>query len=307
MTDTAIDAGDVAAFEAAVANALSRVPEPDRLLLKVNLCAAPRYPVDAAVWVPPELVSRVIEAIRRVWPDTELLIGESDSVGGVSSREKFQAANYDVLTALPNVSLVNLEEQPTTSLRVGPRTASLPKLLDELSVVSITKAKTHNIAGFTGATKNLFGLFVGDKSLLHPFLRQALTTVTDRADCILSVADASPAHVGDGPCRGSALDLGCIYVGADPVRLDGNIAAAWDIPRVILPRTSSSADQGDLALPAVPSITVSPREQTNYVRLGLGLQRLAGYVDRIGHEVHNARTWRDIRKAPRTLGKTLRP
>jgi uncharacterized protein (DUF362 family) len=291
-----------AALRDAVALALGARPAPAAVLVKVNLCAASRYGPASGVWVPPQKTAAVVEGIRAAWPTTEVLVGESDSVGGLRAVEKFAAAGYDQVLARHECALVALDQVATVGVGVGSRDARLPRLATETPVISLTKAKTHNIAGFTGATKNLFGLYVGDKSLLHPYLLRALAEVVRRVDVVLAVADADPGLQGDGPCRGEPLPLDLAYVGPDPVALDAAVAMAWGIAGLVLPVDDATEMS---ALPAVAGVTQPPREQRSYVRTGLRIQAAAGLVDRFGHAVHDARTWRDLRKAPGALRRLL--
>ena len=95
-------------------------------------------------------------------------------------------------------------------------------------IINLPKLKTHQMIGFTGAVKNLFGFVVGArKARLHlqagtnkGFFALMLLELCDYLNPALSIMDAVTAMEGDGPGSGDPINLGVILASRNPVALD---------------------------------------------------------------------------------------
>lgn len=95
-------------------------------------------------------------------------------------------------------------------------------------IINLPKLKTHQMMGFTGAVKNLFGLVVGMRKVrLHlqagtdkAFFALMLLELAERFHPALSIMDAVIGMEGDGPGNGDPVQLGALLASATPIALD---------------------------------------------------------------------------------------
>ncbi len=100
--------------------------------------------------------------------------------------------------------------------------------LDADVIISLPKLKTHQMMGFTGAVKNLFGLVVGMRKVrLHlqagtdkAFFALMLLELAERFPPALTIMDAVTAMEGDGPGNGDPIQLGALLASTTPIALD---------------------------------------------------------------------------------------
>ncbi|PLX79693.1 MAG: (4Fe-4S)-binding protein [Desulfuromonas sp.] len=100
--------------------------------------------------------------------------------------------------------------------------------LDTDLIINLPKLKTHQMMGFTGAVKNLFGLVVGKRKVqLHlqagtdkAFFALMLLELAERFAPALSIMDAVVAMEGDGPGSGDPVPVGALLASANPLALD---------------------------------------------------------------------------------------
>ena len=94
-------------------------------------------------------------------------------------------------------------------------------------IISLCKLKTHGFMGFTGATKNLFGLIPGvTKVTYHAKLQGAdqfaemLLDLLEFAKPAFSLMDGVVGMDGDGPSAGNPYPAGLFLCSTDAVALD---------------------------------------------------------------------------------------
>ncbi|HAP55182.1 MAG TPA: FeS-binding protein, partial [Spirochaetaceae bacterium] len=104
----------------------------------------------------------------------------------------------------------------------------LASALDDCDlVVNLPKLKTHRLASYTGAVKNLFGLLPGlAKSSMHLRFSDKIQFGTMLVDLGLSIEnsfhflDGIVAMQGEGPGNGDPFPLGLVFASKDAAALD---------------------------------------------------------------------------------------
>ena len=105
-------------------------------------------------------------------------------------------------------------------------------------IINLPKLKTHQMMGYTGAVKNLFGLVVGmRKARLHlqagtdkAFFALMLLELAERFKPALSIMDAVVGMEGDGPGSGDPVQLGALLASPHPVALDTVATTMVNLP-----------------------------------------------------------------------------
>jgi len=119
------------------------------------------------------------------------------------------------------------------------------------------KLKTHTLTGLTCATKNVFGLVVGEaKSMAHArypspnamsgFLAKVYTALPPS----LTVVDAILAMEGEGPTNGRPRQVGVILAGTDAAAIDAICARTLGLAPEAIPmlRTIRELGGGEIDL-----------------------------------------------------------
>jgi uncharacterized protein (DUF362 family)/Pyruvate/2-oxoacid:ferredoxin oxidoreductase delta subunit len=122
---------------------------------------------------------------------------------------------------------INLEAATFHNLEVA------REALEADIIINLPKLKTHQMMGYTGAVKNLFGLVVGmRKARLHlqagtdkAFFALMLLELAERFKPALSIMDAVVGMDGDGPGNGDPVQLGALLASPHTLALD-TVAAA---------------------------------------------------------------------------------
>ncbi|MDT8442233.1 MAG: DUF362 domain-containing protein [Desulfuromonadales bacterium] len=110
--------------------------------------------------------------------------------------------------------------------------------LDAEVIINLPKLKTHQMIGYTGAVKNLFGLVVGmRKARLHlqagsdkAFFALMLLDLAEYCQPALSIMDAVIGMEGDGPGSGEPVRLGAVLASPQPLALDTVATAMVNLP-----------------------------------------------------------------------------
>lgn len=206
----------------------SFIPPGGTVLLKVNLIG-PMPPESAAV-THPALVRAVIRLLRplgcTVWVGDssggaiggKAQTGRSLEVSGVAQAAEEEGAvvqNFDREGAL---------EVATAS---GGTMYLAKPVLSADAVINLPKLKTHMMALYTGAVKNLFGCVPGlVKADYHRQAQSArefgevLCEINKHIKPALTIMDAVVAMDGQGPTTGRPYSAGKLLISADPLALD---------------------------------------------------------------------------------------
>jgi len=81
--------------------------------------------------------------------------------------------------------------------------------------------KTHEFAGYSGATKNLFGCVPSNKRIyLHPYLSEVFYHLYTVLKPTLTIMDARVAVEGNGPTKGKPVKMDLVLTSNDALATD---------------------------------------------------------------------------------------
>lgn len=138
------------------AGLVDNIPQ-ETILLKPNLVEALQPPITTPV----ELVAAVVLYLKEKLPDKRIVIAEGTGSTEYSTYHCFDLLGYTELAARENVELVDLNDEEWAAREIPechrwPQ-MHLPKLLDEVFLLSIPVLKAHSLAGVTLTMKNMMG------------------------------------------------------------------------------------------------------------------------------------------------------
>ena len=200
----------------------------DKVLLKVNLLMK-KNPEEAAT-THPAIVQALAEIL--VQHGASVIIG--DSPGGPFS-EKHLKGVYKVCgmeeAAKVSGAVLNYDinhiEIKGESLKLLKNLTVINVLEEVDKVISVSKLKTHGMALYTGAVKNMFGVIPGLLKAEYHFkmpdikdFSDALLDICQYANPILSFMDGIVGMEGDGPSAGTPREIGVVLASPSPYHLD---------------------------------------------------------------------------------------
>jgi uncharacterized protein (DUF362 family)/Pyruvate/2-oxoacid:ferredoxin oxidoreductase delta subunit len=195
-----------------------------RVLVKPNLLAG--KPPEKAVTTHPELVRQVILQVQAAGGIVS--VGDSPGIGtpeGVARKcgilrviEETGARFAPFVESVP----VRVSEGTFHQLEIA------REVLDAEVIINLPKLKTHQMMGFTGAVKNLFGIVVGMRKIrLHlqagadpAFFALMLLELAERFPPVLSIMDAVVGMEGNGPGSGDPVPIGALLASRHTLALD---------------------------------------------------------------------------------------
>ncbi len=195
-----------------------------RVLIKPNLLAG-KAP-GKAVTTHPELVHQVILLVQQA--GGLATVGDSPGLG-----KPEQVARKCGLRAVIDATGANFaafEDSLPVPFSGGTfhHLEVAREALETDVIINLPKLKTHQMMGYTGAVKNLFGLVVGArKARLHlqagtdkAFFALMLLELAERFLPALNIMDAIVGMEGDGPGSGDPVQLGALLASPSPQALD---------------------------------------------------------------------------------------
>jgi uncharacterized protein (DUF362 family)/Pyruvate/2-oxoacid:ferredoxin oxidoreductase delta subunit len=223
-----------------------------KVLIKVNLLSANKP--DRAVTSHPEVAASI--AREFVEAGAEVII--ADSPGGPynsgSLRRVYSACGMDK-AAEESGAILNFD---TTHRRVQFHEGKYAKEFDIISpvldadlVVSAAKLKTHGLAYYTGAVKNLFGAVPGlDKAAFHSRypnkfkFNGVLVDICRLVKPQLSFIDGVVGMEGAGPSGGNPKNVGIIAASLNPYALDMAMCDLVSLPVSMVPVLTEAISLG---------------------------------------------------------------
>jgi len=208
------------------------VPPPEvagkRVLLKINLVDLPRE--NKPIVTNPAMILAAAEAFRRRGA-VEVIIGD----GPALQRDAWQIVDAIGLAPLLNeqslkfidLNLADILPQPNPGGLTGLDTLYFSSAVFEADiVVSMPKMKTHHWAGVSLSMKNMLGTsssvaygWPRNKLHLHN-LHHAVLDFNRIRMADYAIVDGVVGLEGDGPVRGTPIDVGVVVMGANPVAVD---------------------------------------------------------------------------------------
>ena len=133
---------------------------------------------------------------------------------------------------------------------LGGALGSIPVLMPAAGadrLINVAVAKNHNLARFTGAMKNLYGMMGGRRNRYHQQIDTSIVDLTASFLPTLSVVDASRVLLRNGPQGGDLNDtraVGQIVASMDPVAVDAYACTLIDLSPSDLPYLAAAAGLG---------------------------------------------------------------
>jgi uncharacterized protein (DUF362 family)/NAD-dependent dihydropyrimidine dehydrogenase PreA subunit len=196
----------------------------EKVLVKPNLLIATAP--ERAVTTHPEVVQAVVEGCQAA--GAEVWVGDSPGFGSVAK----VAARSGVLEVCraTGARLVPLEPAVDVPFPAGRWVKRFPlgePVRQVEKVISVAKFKTHGLAFYTGAVKNLYGTVAGvEKAHFHLRYQSReehaglLVDLYHLIRPVLSLVDAVVGMEGAGPQNGSPRPVGLLLAGADGLAVD---------------------------------------------------------------------------------------
>lgn len=199
-----------------------------RVLVKPNLVkkAVP----ERAVTTHPLVLQAVLELVKEAGatalvaespggPYTKAVLKSFYEVTGVAKAAQEAGAELNFNTDVQSVYFAEGEQVREMNV--------IAALLQCDAVISVSKLKTHEMMGFTGVAKNLFGLIPGVTKAEYHYrmpdqddFGNMLVDICAYAKPVLSVLDAVVGMEGEGPSVGDPIHIGAILAGANPHAVD---------------------------------------------------------------------------------------
>lgn len=200
------------------------------ILLKVNL-VGPKTSDSAAI-----TNSEFVRAITRILVQRKCQVWIGDSSGGAIpgravTGQSFRVSGIEKVAQEEGALIKNFDREGV--VEAGVRSGSderlyLAKPMYEADlVINLPKFKTHMVAAYTGAFKNLYGCIPGLKKAeyhkAYPTSASFGEVVADINQALkvdLHIVDAIVAMEGQGPTAGNAYEAGKVLIGTDALALD---------------------------------------------------------------------------------------
>jgi uncharacterized protein (DUF362 family)/Pyruvate/2-oxoacid:ferredoxin oxidoreductase delta subunit len=205
-----------------------------KVLVKPNLLVG-KAP-EMAVTTHPEIVRQVILLVQSV--GGIVTVGDSPGLG----KPENVARKCGILDVIEETGarFAPFEESVPISLEAGTfhHLEVAREALETDIIINLPKLKTHQMMGYTGAVKNLFGLVVGMRKVrLHlqagtdkAFFALMLLELAERFKPALSIMDAVVGMEGNGPGSGDPIHLGALIASPHPIALDTVATAMVNLP-----------------------------------------------------------------------------
>jgi uncharacterized protein (DUF362 family) len=205
-----------------------------KVLIKPNMLSG--KPPEKAVTTHPEIVRQVILLAQTA--GGEVTVGDSPGLGKPENVAR-KCGILDVIEAT-GANFAPFEESVPITLEAGTfhHLEVAREALEADVIINLPKLKTHQMMGYTGAVKNLFGLVVGMRKVrLHlqagtdkAFFALMLLELADRFKPALSIMDAVVGMEGNGPGSGDPTQIGALLASPDTVALDTVATAIVKLP-----------------------------------------------------------------------------
>ncbi|ADD68093.1 protein of unknown function DUF362 [Denitrovibrio acetiphilus DSM 12809] len=193
-----------------------------RILIKPNLLSA-SIP-EKAVTTHPDFVRTVIRILRE-YTEAELWLGDSPGANFGKYDKVLEVTGMTKVAEETGVHVVRVESFEPVS-RGGIVYSSLAEEVD--IILNLPKLKTHGLTGMTLAVKNLFGLIPGTAKVGY---HRDFPVDTELAAQLykyfgilghktMNIIDGIIGMEGDGPSKGTPVELGIAAASSDAVGLD---------------------------------------------------------------------------------------
>ena len=179
--------------------------------------------------VGPESLRCIIKAVKQCNPKRIVVAtgpGDEDVIG------LMEQVGFSKIITEEQVEFINLNQGPFTYVEINhscPSRLCLNQLFYDMTfLISFTQLKIHEEATMSAAIKNItMGWPAGDeqgypkKDLgIHEDLHGFIAALFEKFTIDVSIVSASPAMIGTGPHKGTAIHTDMVLCGTDPVSTD---------------------------------------------------------------------------------------
>jgi uncharacterized protein (DUF362 family)/Pyruvate/2-oxoacid:ferredoxin oxidoreductase delta subunit len=195
-----------------------------KVRIKPNLLAG-KTP-EKAVTTHPEIVRQVILMVQQAGGIAS--VGDSPGLGKPENVAR-KCGIFEVIEST-GARFAFFDESVPINLEAGTfhHLEVAREALETDIIINLPKLKTHQMMGYTGAVKNLFGLVVGMRKVrLHlqagtdkEFFALMLLELAERFKPALSIMDAVVGMEGNGPGNGDPVQIGALLASPHLVALD---------------------------------------------------------------------------------------
>jgi uncharacterized protein (DUF362 family) len=193
----------------------------NKVVIKPNLCYL--APWESGITTNVDTVIALIEYLREIKPDIEIMIVESDSHDRRCS-DAFNQLGYNDLENSHQIKVLNLTQSACQEVEIPDiyYTIKIPEIFfEDVFFISIANLKVHLYQKMTGIYKNQFGCVPDEiKERYHQYLEETLYVLNKMIKPDISIIDGKVGLEGIGPVSGSPVKSDIMLMGEDPTAVD---------------------------------------------------------------------------------------
>jgi len=260
---------------------LRKIRSYDRVVIKINLCAA-RPPETGAI-THPLFLDSVLRLLRESMDSIDVYVVESDSR---VAQPDLSIKWFGFLPVLERwkASYLNLSRAEVVTKKIHGRylgEVRVPKIMEDAFFITLPKLKTNLGTGITCCLKNQFGCLPEiEKDKYHSHIDDVIVDVNLAMKPDLCIVDAITAMGGElGPGLGTPIPLRTVVYGEDPVAVDAFCAKLmgfnpWLIGHI---RKASQTGVGTLHYVTIGNDILAVDPETS--KLKMALFRLGSWLN----------------------------
>jgi uncharacterized protein (DUF362 family) len=194
----------------------------DRALIKVNFITDKTW--DSGATTDPLLVEGLVTSAQEVFK--EVYVVETDA-STTNAEKAYVITGVKAVCERLGVQFLNLRhENSQVELQIAhPETVSrikVAEIVTNSAIISAAKMKTHSVTGVTLGLKNMFGLLSTKAKFKYHFknMDKVISDICSVLTPHFSIIDGFIAMEGNGPVKGTPVNMGVIVSGFDPVAVD---------------------------------------------------------------------------------------
>lgn len=216
------------------------------ILLKPNILQASRP--ENGVTTHPDFIRAIIKVIKK-FGNFEILLGDSPGANFKNYDKVLEVTGIKRVCQDENVKVISVESYKP--LKIDDIVIS--SVFEEVDlIINLPKLKTHSLTGLTLAVKNLFGLVPGTNKVNYHRKNPEDTDLADSIfeiynlvkDKTIHILDGILALEGDGPSRGTPVNLNLVAASIDGVLLDMAVCDVLGLEREICLTNFSAIKRG---------------------------------------------------------------
>jgi uncharacterized protein (DUF362 family)/Pyruvate/2-oxoacid:ferredoxin oxidoreductase delta subunit len=218
------------------------------VLVKPNLLM-PRKPEEVTTTHP-----TVVKAVAELFISAGCTVTIADSCGGPYTK-MLQTKLYNscgmTQVAEETGAILNFDFESRETENEGNKFPVITPILDADYIISIAKLKTHGLAYYTGAVKNMFGTIPGlTKARFHsryPNKQDFCNMLVNLCECIkpsFSIIDGIIGMEGQGPSGGRPKKAGLLIASTNPHAADLVGARVMGFDSAVVPTLSIAIKRG---------------------------------------------------------------